>query len=322
MKAITHNFSTEARKHLVEPNPELYACDGDPADRLIGSIIGRGGSGYRKARVVLLGSPQDQGVRRNGGRAGARQAPEEIRRWLFRYPAPANLADNDLCDLGDMEVGSSLEEIHRAQKEVVRRVIKDDKQIIVLGGGNDISYPDVAALAEAVPNPTVVNVDSHFDVRSDEIRHSGTPYRQLLEENRMDPHRFHILGCKQEVNSPEYTAYLGEIGANVTWLKELREKGIKTAVEEIFDSGGDGALFWGLDLDVVRSADAPGVSMTYPVGLTAEEICLIAALAGRGRRSRVLEISEVNPAHDLDHRTARLAAQIVVNFLREIGSPA
>src|SRR5439155_21579169 len=35
-------------------------------------------------RAVLIGFPQDEGVRRNGGRTGAAEAPDEIRRWLYR----------------------------------------------------------------------------------------------------------------------------------------------------------------------------------------------------------------------------------------------
>src|SRR5262245_48853496 len=33
-------------------------------------------------RAVLIGFPQDEGVRRNGGRPGAGEAPGQIRRWL------------------------------------------------------------------------------------------------------------------------------------------------------------------------------------------------------------------------------------------------
>ena len=33
---------------------------------------------------VVIGFPQDEGVRRNFGRPGALQAPSEIRHWLYR----------------------------------------------------------------------------------------------------------------------------------------------------------------------------------------------------------------------------------------------
>jgi formiminoglutamase len=75
------------------------------------------------------------------------------------------------------------------------------------------------------------------------------------------------------------------------------------------------SVFWGLDMDVVRAADAPGVSAPNPLGMSGEELCLLAELAGAEPRSRLLEISELNPAYDIDGRTARLAAAAIWHFL-------
>jgi formiminoglutamase len=46
-----------------------------------------------------------------------------------------------------------------------------------------------------------------------------------------------------------------------------------------------------------------------------EEFCLLAGLAGAEPRSRLLEVSELNPAYDIDGRTARLAAAAIWHFL-------
>ena len=68
-----------------------------------------------------------------------------------------------------------------------------------------------------------------------------------------------------------------------------------------------------------RWADDPGVGGSYSTGLTSEEIMSMADIAGRDARSKILEISEVNPTYDIDNRTAKLAAQIVIRYLH---SPA
>ncbi len=78
------------------------------------------------------------------------------------------------------------------------------------------------------------------------------------------------------------------------------------------------AIFWGFDLDSVRASDAPGVSAPSPVGLTAEQICRIGTIAGRDARTRVIEFSEVNPTLDIDGRTSRLAALILMYTLVEL----
>jgi len=74
-------------------------------------------------------------------------------------------------------------------------------------------------------------------------------------------------------------------------------------------------IFWGFDLDVVCAADAPGVSAPNPIGMTGDELCQIASIAGFDRRTRIVEFSEVNPSYDVDGRTARLTAVAIWHVL-------
>src|SRR5438132_7568104 len=65
-------------------------------------------------RAVLIGFPQDEGVRRNGGRSGAAEAPAEIRRWLHRLTprdceAEADISDSPPLDLGNVRIEGELE---------------------------------------------------------------------------------------------------------------------------------------------------------------------------------------------------------------------
>src|SRR5437763_1288604 len=69
----------------------------------------------KPGRAVIVGFPQDEGVRRNGGRVGAAEAPREIRRWLYRltpwHPeGDTDLAASPLLDIGNVRVSIDLEE--------------------------------------------------------------------------------------------------------------------------------------------------------------------------------------------------------------------
>src|SRR5262249_25890630 len=69
----------------------------------------------RPGRPVLVGFPQDEGVRRNQGRPGAALAPREVRQWLYRLTpwdgaAGADLAALGLLDLGNLHIEGDLEE--------------------------------------------------------------------------------------------------------------------------------------------------------------------------------------------------------------------
>jgi formiminoglutamase len=303
------------------PDESLFYGRGDRLDPRMGEVVRRDPDDYPDSEIVLVGSPQDFGVRRNRGRPGARKGPEEIRRALYRFPVPGNVSEGLVFDLGDVIIGKTLEETHETQFEIIRKIITDGKAAIILGGGNDISYPDCRALAEETADTLVFNIDSHFDVRESDSSHSGTPYRQLLDEKAIDPRSFYELANKQVANSPEYRKYLDEAGVNVYPLREMRRSGAAAMVRDILEQERGEAIFWGFDIDAVRSTDAPGASAPYPEGLTAEEINEIARVAGADRRSRVLEITEVNPEYDLDNRTSLLAAMIIMNYLWEVPAP-
>lgn len=290
----------------------------DPNDRRLGETVSVGKDAYHDARWIMVGCPQDEGVKRNRGRTGAAAGPREIRRAFYRLASPAGLRTGHLCDVGDVRVGPSLEETHATHEAVVSRILRDGKRAIVLGGGNDISYPDCVALSRVTKELVAFNIDSHFDVREGDQRHSGTPYRQLLDERILDPTNFYEMASIPGANSPVYEEYLNRLGVNVYPLEAMRAHGIEQLLEQVLGETDGDALFWGFDLDAVRSMDAPGVSASSPLGLTAEEICLIGRIAGADLRTRIIEITEMNPKHDLDERTAKLAALILWYFLQAV----
>jgi formiminoglutamase len=319
-------------QHTRRPNAALFYRRSDRNDVRLGEVVRSDEAAYADSDVVILGCPQDEGVRRNGGRVGAARAPDEIRRCLYRL-VRFESEDLRLFDLGDTIIQSTLEETHILHQRLVRQIIADGKRLIVLGGGNDISYPDCSALAQVAGGDVLAfNIDAHFDVRADAIRNSGTPYRQLLEEGFIEPHRFFEIGYQPFANSAIFEKYLREKGANIISLRELRSRGIGQTFTDILNpSAGSGqvsqfsilnSLFWGFDLDVVRAADAPGVSAPNPIGMAGDELCQIAAIAGRDSRTRIVEFTEVNPNYDVDGRTARLTAiaiwHVLAGFARYI----
>jgi len=306
---------------MVPADPALFYRRDDPHDPRLGERVLRGPGALDGPQgtgaVALLGCPQDEGVRRNKGRPGAAQAPAEIRRALYRYPVSAAHQGLRLVDLGDLPPGPTLEATHAALRAAVRHCLGRVAKVVVLGGGNDISYPDCSALALEVPELLAFNIDRHLDLRADPVPNSGTPYRQLLEEGFLKPGGFHEVGINSFANSQAYLQYAQERGVGVHLLAELRERGAGATVRALAEASGAKALFFGFDLDVVHAAEAPGVSDPSPMGLTAKEVCEIADVAALDPRTRILEISEVNPAFDRDGITAKLAANIIMRALAQ-----
>jgi formiminoglutamase len=100
-------------------------------------------------------------------------------------------------------------------------------------------------------------------------------------------------------------------------LEEFRKnKSLAETVSSFISA--DQSLFWGFDTDVVRAADAPGVSATSPIGLTAEEFIDSVGYAGSLKGTRIIEFTEVNPKFDIDSRTVKLVAIAMHKFLQNL----
>ena len=296
------------------PKPELFFTRRDRNDPRMGEIVASDEKQYESADIVILGCPQDEGVKRNHGRSGAALAPDAIREQFYKL-TPMGIKRR-IFDLGDVNVTGTLEEIHDLHAAVVMRVLRDGKRLIVLGGGNDISYPDGKAMAEVFgPDAWIgLNIDSHLDVRADQPRNSGTPYRQLLEEGHLLPGSFYEVGYQSHFCSPVYYDYLKELGVNRISLEVLRshetvDQEIRDRVRQKFINQSSSLnTFFGFDIDALRSADAPGTSAPSPIGLRAGEFITLVKYAASLANTKIIELSEVNPNFDIDNRTTKLVA--------------
>lgn len=304
---------------MVErPNEEFFFRRNDPNDVRLGEIVPQ--VKYEEAGVVIIGCPQDEGVRRGGGREGAALAPDVIRREFYQF-TPFGIGVK-IFDAGNIKVADSLEETHDALRIVVAQILKDGKKVICLGGGGDISYPDGAAMAEifGAGNWIAVNVDAQFDVRVERERNSGTPYRQLLEEKLLRPDYLYEVAYQTQLASPVYYRYLQNLNANLISLEQLRSRTeadheVRELMKQKFINHSSSLnSFFCFALNAVRMSDAPGVSAPNPTGLRAGELITLVKFAASLVNTRIIEFIEVNPNFDIDSRTVKLVAVAMHRF--------
>ncbi|CAN5695136.1 formimidoylglutamase [soil metagenome] len=315
MSAMTSIFELTTR-----PDSKVFFSRGDRNDPRLGEIVPRDEEYFEAADIVILGCPQDEGVRRNNGRVGAAKAPDAIREQFYRL-TPFNI-EKRIFDLGDTVIGASLEQTHDTHFEVVRQVLATGKRLIVLGGGNDVSYPDGCAMADSfgADNWIAVNVDSHLDVRLADERNNGTAYRQLLDEKLLKPTHFYEVGYQSHFCSPVYYEYIRNLNVHRISLELLRSRAevdmeIKDQIRLNFINHSSSiSTFFGFDMDAVRSADAPGVSAPSPLGLRAGEFITLVKYAASLANTKMIEFSEVNPNFDQDDRTTKLVAIAMHRF--------
>lgn len=314
---------------LNKAERDLFYSRNDPKDRRLGELIRRGKmSSVQNSDVVIIGIPEDRGILANKGRAGAAKGPDDIRRRLYKLTPGFNINFDIIrvIDVGNVSTkGLTLEEVHLALQEAVADTVSRGAIPLIIGGGHDLTYPGLAGLVQGTElkkdSLGLINVDAHLDVRSDENGiNSGTSfYRALtqLKNQALLGSAFVEFGIQELYNSPYYYNWVEKQGGKVFKLKEVSERIMESflqALSIVSKRGRTVAL--SIDIDAVRSTEAPGASASNPSGLKAPELDKIAYLAGRSPQIKYLDIMEVSPPLDHDHRTASLAASSIFWFLR------
>lgn len=251
--------------------------------------------------IGLLGIPDHRGVWMNNGRTGAAGGPAAFRAALARYGAadPATGPLPRVFDAGDIAVSDSLEETYRRVSAATRALLDAGLLPVAIGGGHDLTYPFVRAVAQKFPKPTGLYFDAHLDVR--ESMGSGMPFRRLVEDCAVPA--LHLHGFRPLVNSRDHLAWFKAHGGKVHPDKT------RVALPKAKH------LFVSFDLDVLDAAHAPGVSALNPAGWTVREAEAWVRACGASRAVRCFDLMELNPAHDADGRTARVAAHLFLTFL-------
>jgi formiminoglutamase len=323
--ASSSGAAWSTRLEPVAPPDDLPRRPDDPR---LGEVVEfwRGDpAALRPGRPVLIGFPQDEGVRRNGGRVGAAEAPREIRRWLYRLvpwdcATNADLAAVPLLDLGNVGIDGSLEQAQAALGEVVGAVLRAGAVPVVIGGGHETAYGHYLGYVAAGRPAGVVNIDAHLDVRPliDGQGHSGSPFRQMMEHPTapLPGDRYICLGAQPQAVARAHESYARQQGAWVRWAELVRGSLVEEFRRWVRQLAGGGChVLVTLDADVVRVSDVPGVSAPNVAGLPGEEVLACARAAGASPQVASFDLVEINPRLDRDGQSARWGALAVWMFL-------
>jgi arginase family enzyme len=278
--------------------------DSPDADRLLA-----------KCPVALLGMPDDTGVELNHGRMGARQGPHAVRAALAKYGVahPMDHAGPSapyprVFDAGDVIVGRDLDETHERVSSAAQALVERGMLPIGIGGGHDLTFAFVRGVARAAPyrGSTLGGVyfDAHLDVRAE--KGSGMPFRALVEQARV--HELRAIGISPLVNSREHFEWFTEHRGTVDGDPFTPPPQHSWPVA--------GPQFVSFDMDVLDAAYAPGVSALNPAGMTPGVAAAWCFAAGANPDVVCFDLMEFNPQFDPDGRTARVAAHLLLSFLR------
>lgn len=235
---------------------------------------------------------------------------DEIRKAFYSlFPGSWNV---NIADLGDISKGESVEDTYFALKETINILLKENIIPIILGGSQDLTYPNYRAYDGLIPMVNIVNVDAKFDLgdSTKPIKNNSFIGKIILNEP-YNLFNYATVGYQTYFNSQEeidlmdnlyFESYrLGEVSKNIKIVEPvMRDANIVT-----------------IDLTSVKGAEVSLKQKYSPNGLDGKEICAISRYAGISNKVTSFGIYEYKPSKD-DELTSMLVSQMIWYFIEGV----
>jgi arginase len=175
----------------------------------------------------------------------------------------------------------------------------------------------------------VLWIDAHGDINTPETTPSGNihgmPVAAMLGEapivsrlrfsdRHVRPERVVLFGTR--TLDPGERETIRRLGIRTFTMTEIDQIGVVNAIRSAIEQlQGPGGIHVSLDMDAVDPLEAPGVGTPWPGGLTYREAHLAMELLAATGQVTSMEVAEVNPIHDHENRTGKLAAELILSAL-------
>ena len=289
--------------------------------------------------VAVIGAALDLG----SGRRGVDMGPSAI-----RYAGLATRLSElgrEVQDLGNVatpvaeatEVGDErarflapIRDVCAQVADHVEAAIRRGAQPLVLGGDHSIAVGSLAGLASVHGPGAVLWLDAHGDLNTPESTPSGNVHGMALAAALgLAGEQWAGAGRPVPAVEPHFVALVGvraldegerervrDLGMRVYTMSDVDRIGVERAVREsLAHLAGAPFVHVSLDMDVVDPEVAPGVGTPERGGLSYREAHLALEIVAESGLSRSLDVVEVNPILDRENVTARLAVELIADWL-------
>lgn len=299
------------------------------------------------ARYVLIGIPEDIGVKANLGVGGSDTT------WLPFLTSFLNIQSNDFFtgehvlllghfDFGDVKYliennASGSDELVDAYRHAVNMIDEQVENLvkviaslnkipIIIGGGHNNAYPIIKGVAKGLYKSgilplsqiNVINLDAHADFRNTEGRHSGNAFRYASEDGYLG--KYSIIGLHENYISQNILKdihddpFIDYVTYEDIFLHE--RKNFIQAVAHATGFTEDTYAGIELDLDCIENVLS---SAATPSGLTALQARQFITFVAQDSKPAYLHICEgATQLSDgrKDESTGKLISYLVSDFIK------
>jgi formiminoglutamase len=294
-----------------------------------------------EAKYVVLGIPEDIGIRANYGRPGAVSA------WNSAIKSIANIQHNRFCkgnqivilgqlnvanemaevehlDFNDIDDRSKLsqlvEQIDKEVSHIIFNIVKLGKTPIIIGGGHNNAYGNIKGTALAKGKPiNAINFDAHSDFRILEGRHSGNAFSYAYEEGFLK--KYFIFGLHENYTSKSVLDTLKKIEDRVRYvtydsINIRKEKEFEHEMVQALNFVNQEAFGVEIDLGAIPNIASSTMTLT---GFSVEELRRFVSFFGKFQNATYLHLCEGAP--DLgeeknDHLIGKIIGHLITDFIK------
>lgn len=284
---------------------------------------------------VLLGIPEDIGVRANLGMGGAHTLWRPFLKSFLNVQTQADLSPEDVLVLGAFDFQEWMAEaedadvsrlreltamIDDAVTPVIRDILAAGKLPVVIGGGHNNAFPLLRGASAAFGGSiNCLNLDAHTDYRKTEGRHSGNGFRYAKENTFL--HRYAAIALHRNYNNERI---LREFQADATLHASFYDDVVsgrldfRTLVQEGIAHVADRPTGLELDMDCIAGVLS---SAATPSGITVPDARYYMAACAQHCKLAYVHLTEGATAlrdGRKDATTAKLAAYLITDLLRYV----
>lgn len=263
-----------------------------------------------KFDTVIIGVNED---RQSDGNEGCGKAPNEIRKYLYQlYQGKKKLR---IGDLGNVTAGEKVSDTYFAVKSSITRLIASGVIPIVLGGGQDLTYPIYLGYEDCGKVINLTSIDALFDNHRDQNEINSKSFlSKIIYRKPNYLFNYSNIGYQTYFVDPSEIKLLEKLYFDAVRLGVVREN-----IEEIEPTIRN-ADFISFDISSIRQSEAPGNGNASPSGLYGEEACQLIRYAGLSSKLSCIGFFECNPQYDHRGQTSHLVAQMIWYFLEGLAN--
>ncbi len=257
-------------------------------------------------QIAIIGVKEERGAIRN---KGCSESPDEVRREFYNlYYHNKSL---QITDLGNIEAGATKEDTFYAVSEVIQELIKKNIFVIIIGGGQDITYANYLAYEKLEQTVNLSIIDNQFNIGETESLITSQEYlNKIILHQPNYLFNASVIGYQTYFVSPTDKQLMEDLFFDTYRLGQLQSD--LTKVEPTVRN----ADMISVDVSAIRNSDFPANNNTTPNGFYGEQICQILRYAGMSDKLTSIGLYEFNSTKDSeDQISTQLMGQMLWSII-------